>query len=200
MSEENTKLICKYYSKVGICIDENCMRYHSKKIFSRVVVFKRIFPDPILFIESLPENIINFDESDLQKYVDSVFYDIYIMCKRFGPVDDILIVRNNIDQLQGSAFVLFREIDAAYACYLTLNGCYYAGRQIEVYLSATNRFSDAVCKNTYKDCVNSDFCHYLHPYVISSDIYNSCFPKSEKTSGVHVKNTKVILPDSIIGK
>jgi splicing factor U2AF subunit len=196
--------VCVLFEKTGCCPKrEMCDKVHNVSPLARCVIFHHIFPNPDVFIASLPPRTLEIDDDEKQRLIDAFFLDIAIMCKRFGPVDDIVICANTVDHLCGNVLVWFREADAAIMCQTALNEQFYAGRKIIVSLCSSPRFSQSVCKGFLEGkCPLGLLCHFIHPLEPSYQIFNECIPRSVKVYPEKFRRHKVCrildTPDEII--
>ncbi|EAX96776.1 hypothetical protein TVAG_216790 [Trichomonas vaginalis G3] len=177
MSEE--KLFCLQFEKTGVCLKgEMCNKPHRSDPMSRILLFKHLYPDPDVFLALLPTGSVTISDEEKQRAADAFYYDIFLMCQRFGPVEDILIASNKTDIMNGNVYVSFKEVDAAQAAFLTLNNQYYAGRKVECVLTPISRLSNAICNESA--CPYGSTCNYVHPLKISEHITKICFPRSSR--------------------
>ena len=172
--------ICVYYIKTGTCQrGEFCNRTHPQSPLDRAILFHHLFPDPDLFIESLPPGTLEIPDETKQRLLDAFFLDVGCMCINFGILDDLIIVGNHSDALSGNVIALFTDSDSAYKCLLTLNNQYYAGRKIFAELVPVQKISASVC-NSVKGCEIGDSCNFVHPLEPSPRVFNQIISRQFK--------------------
>ena len=87
--------------------------------------------------ESLKEAIRHFED----------FYEkIFVELAKCGEIEDIVICDNLGDHLIGNVFVKFSSEDFAANALKTLNGRYYAGKQIVGEFSPLTDFKESRCR------------------------------------------------------
>ncbi|OHT11647.1 hypothetical protein TRFO_03851 [Tritrichomonas foetus] len=178
--EELDKSLCPFYDKTGCCNKEDlCNKTHRNAEINRCLIFHQMYPDPDLFINSLDDpSVVQLTDDDKQNLFNAFYIDIVSMLKQFGPLDDVVVASNKNDTLNGNVFAMFREVDAASAAYLALNGQFYAGRKIRITFSPIIRLSSAVCRvNEDEACTQGNSCNFIHPYNPSNGIMDDCFPR-----------------------
>lgn len=174
--KQQDKFVCINYEKTGVCSKgEMCNKVHRSDPMSRIVLFKHLYPDPDIFLALLPEGTIMISEEQKQRAADAFYYDVFLMCQRFGPVEDIVIAANKTDIMTGNVLVSFKEVDAAHAAVLALNNQYYAGRKIHCQLTPIQRLSGSLCREP--NCPFGDTCNYIHAVNISENVMKACFPR-----------------------
>lgn len=174
------KTICGVFDKTGCCPqEEGCTKMHRQPEISRCLVFHHIYPDPELFINSLPDpKIIQIPKEQQQNLFNAFYMDMVSLLAQFGPLEDLVIASNKSDTLSGNALAMFREVDGAYAAYMALNGEYYCGRKIHITFSPTLRLTSAICR--VDECKLGLKCHFIHPFNPSPDVYSDCFSRSTR--------------------
>ena len=178
----NESSFCPYFEKMGCCpFGDSCKQKHILKTIPRCVIFHHLYPDPDLFIESLPPGTLTIQKNEKQRLVDAFFLDICTMVKNFGVVEDVALASNRSDHLNGNVWVWFKETDSAVMCKTALDGQYYAGRKIRVTLCCSPRLSISICKHyAAGECPNGNTCLYLHTLEPSFNVFNECIPRSAK--------------------
>ena len=181
-SPEN-KYTCNYFEKTGCCQKEDlCNKTHRNASLSRCLVFHHIYPDPDLFLESLPDpSIVQMTEADKTNLLNAFFLDMVIMLREFGPLEDLVVASNRSDTLSGNVIAMFKEVDAAAAAYIALNQKFYAGRRVRITFAPILRLSSAVCRGSEDgDCRMGAACSFIHPLVPSQWVIDDCFPRAQR--------------------
>ncbi|OHT01179.1 Splicing factor U2AF 23 kDa subunit [Tritrichomonas foetus] len=177
------KTICNYFDRTGCCAKEDlCNKTHRNAELSRCLVFHHIFPDPDLFVESLPDpDSIQITKEEKINLINSFYLDMVIMLKQFGPLEDLVVASNRSDTMSGNVVAMFREVDGAASAYLALNGQFYAGRKIRVTFAPIIRLASAICRG-YEDgeCKLGNTCSFIHPHAPSPWITDECFPRAQR--------------------
>lgn len=180
LREGNIPCQCTSYQSAMSCkVGRFCAKNHVECPFCRIVCLENIFPSPTHFQDLLPNVKLETAEklSSLeQKYLDAVFTDIFYEAIQYGQVTDILIAKNPIVNLCGTAFIAYTEVNDAYIACKAFNGRFYAGRRIFASLKPHGRFSKMLCT---PDCKQID-CNKIHPYTVSDAVFKTLFPPQKK--------------------
>ena len=181
--------LCPIYTRTGACPNgDKCDKIHKQDVFSRVVCFHHLYPNPDLFLEMLPKGTLSISKEEKQRLADAFYLDVYYMLQRFGPVEDIMIAENKIDFLSGNVYVEFKETDSAYASISVLNGEYYAGRKIVATLTPIQKLSNSLCP--MESCMSLETCNFVHELKISENVVRECFLKNAKIFAEPFRTTK----------
>lgn len=197
--DESNSTLCEFYEKTGACPNQDiCVKTHRQVALSRSIVLHHIFPDPDIFISSLPPNTLYIDPRTKQSLIDAVFLDVAIMLLEFGILDDMIIAGNKSDHLFGNIIAVFHECDSAHAAKEALDGQYYAGRRISVSLSPVLRISRSICNMKCEVCEGKlgSECNFIHPLEPSPHILNQVFPRGIKSYPEKFRNIKKRYLDS----
>lgn len=178
---EIDKNVCAIFDKTGCCPREDmCTKKHRQPEMSRCLIFHHLYPDPDLFVSSLPNpEIMTITEEQKLNMLNAFYLDMVIMLSQFGPLEDLVVASNKSDILSGNVLAMFREVDGAAAAFVALNNQYYAGRKIRMTFSPTLRLSSAICRED-SNCKNGAVCPFIHPYHPSPSVYNDCFPRAPR--------------------
>ena len=193
---------CIFYDRLGVCPYGNlCPCYHIQTAFPRILVLHHAYPNPDVFFRMLSESNNKSDE-EKQRLFDAFYYDIYLECRQFGEVLDILVAGNSTSYLYGNVWISFEESDSAIAACLKMNGRYDAGRKIKATLWDTQKLSSLICNPPHKHCDKGDMCNYVHPIEPSHLLRARCFNRNSKSypSKYYEENKIVTYPDDIMTK
>ena len=193
LRETNFPCQCNAYESAMSCkVGRFCAKNHVECPFCRIVCLDNIFPSPSQFQRLLPKIDLKITEKLEQKYVDAVFVDIFYEASQYGQVADLMIAKNPIVNLCGTAFIAYTEICDAYVACKAFNGRFYAGRKIFASLKPHGRFSKMVCSS---NCTQID-CNMVHPYNITESVYKTLFPIQQKAiPKVFLKDHKEVTLD-----
>ncbi|KAK8884396.1 Splicing factor U2AF 26 kDa subunit [Tritrichomonas musculus] len=177
LRERNFPCQCDAFQSAMSCkVGRYCARNHVECPFCRTVCLENIFPSPSQFQRLLPKVDLKITEKIEQKYVDAVYVDLFYEAIQYGQVSDIIIAKNPIVNLCGTAFIAYTDVCDAYIACKAFNGRFYAGRKIFASLKPHGRFSKMMCS---ANCTQVD-CNMIHPYNVSENVYQTCFPKQQK--------------------
>lgn len=174
--------VCPSFEKTGCCSKgDRCNKVHNIPAFARTVIFHHIFPNPDFFINCLPDGVIEMSDEEKQRYIDAFFLDCFLMLRKFGKIEDMIIAGNTLDCLSGNLYVFFAEADVARIVVTAFDGQYYAGRKIHVSLCGVPRVTLALCKQSIKgECPKGAECAFIHALEPSFALYSECFNRAGK--------------------
>ena len=179
-TEEKDPTICNFFEKTGCCSKfDLCNKSHKDMPIDRTLIFHHLYPDPDLFIDSLPPGSLEISDQEKQRLLDAFFLDVGYMLGSFGQLDDLMIMGNRMDHMSGNVIAIYLEADSAMAAYIALNNVYYAGRKVDISFSSVSRMSSCVCRNQ-STCPHGNTCCFVHPLEPSSHIFNLIIEKSMK--------------------
>lgn len=191
---------CVFFNRLGVCpYGGLCPCYHISTAFPRVLILHHIYPNPDVFYRLIGESCSK-DNEEKQRLFDAFYYDIYLECRQFGEVLDILVSGNSTSYLYGNVWVCFDESDAAVAACLNMNGRYYAGRKIKATLWDCQRLSSLICNPPYKQCDRGEMCCFVHPIEPSNLLRAKCFNRNSRSypSKYYEENRIFAAPDEIM--
>ncbi|EAY03064.1 hypothetical protein TVAG_171620 [Trichomonas vaginalis G3] len=174
--------MCSIFEKTGCCPKgDRCNKVHFIPAMARTVIFHHIFPNPDFFIQCLPDGVITMSAQEKQRYIDAFFLDMFLMCRRFGAIEDLLLCSNTMDCLSGNFYVFYEQSDCARMALTALDGQYYAGRKVHVTLCSVPRYSTALCKSSMKgECSRGNECAFIHALEPSFALYQEVIPRINK--------------------
>jgi hypothetical protein len=159
---------CATYLKTGACrLGTQCVFLHKPPTTSRTVLLRGVWPGAA----SLGKQLVgddaleaDIDETERQNEILALHEDLSSELRSVGSsLRSVKILSNESPHLSGLVFVFFgAEMDAANAV-ATLNGRYYAGRQIQAELSPVQDWNQAVCASL-PDCPKGASCTFPHVY------------------------------------
>lgn len=190
---------CPFWEQVGACRHgSKCVRSHDRPIRSKIVVFWKLFPNPVrtyykrkyekLGLDvsnkkdvepgSFVVNDIEIDENALQNLADQIYQDLFVeLSLTYGEIDNIVICGNYNTHLGGNILVKFKDERNAMKCYQECNDRWFNEKPIFCELSPVSYFDDATCKEfmTSKKCNRGDQCNLIHPRQPNSELQSRLF-------------------------
>ena len=187
-SEKKTSTTCYQYLRYGVCAaGKLCYQEHPLPAFPKVVIFHHIYPDPDYCYFCLGRQNPK-DDIEKKRIFNAFYQDLFLECRLFGEVLDILVAGNFSALLNGTAWVVFEDSDCAMACCARMNGRYYMGRKITTSLWNASRLSLIICNPPNRRCDKGFNCTYIHPIDPSQYIKDECFPRGPKGYFIPVKD------------
>ncbi|PNY12795.1 zinc finger CCCH domain-containing protein 5-like, partial [Trifolium pratense] len=111
---------------------------------------------------------------DLQRYTDEEvercfeeFYeDVHTEFLKFGEIVNFKVCKNGSFHLRGNVYVQYKLLDSALLAYKSVNGRYFAGKQVNCKFVNLTRWKVAICgeymKSGYKTCSHGTACNFIH--------------------------------------
>jgi len=117
--------------------------------------------------EALKESLTHFED---------FFEEVFLELAKLGEIEDILVCDNLGDHLIGNVYVKFASEEEAESAIKSLNGRYYAGKQIIGEYSPVTDFRESRCRQFEEGaCGRGGFCNFMHIKYISRDFKKSLF-------------------------
>lgn len=172
---------CIYYLKVGVCkYDDICNKYHDKPTSSRGIVIRNMYKG--LGMDEIHNKISNinnnnndnddeysleYTENEIMQHLKEFYDDILPEFEKYGKVVNMKICRNKIPHLRGNVCVEYNNEESANKAMISLNGRFYAGKQLKVELlpPTSLRWQYSICSQYQRgNCIRNYDCFYLHPF------------------------------------
>ena len=92
------------------------------------------------------------------------FYEeIFEELKSFGKIEDIQVCENLGDHMVGNVYIKFEDEEDAEKALQSLNGRFYAGRQLTCEFSPVTDFREARCRQFDEGtCARGGYCNFMH--------------------------------------
>lgn len=179
---EKDKVNCPFYFKIGACRHgDRCSRQHNKPTFSQTILLQNFYQNPSN-VPKRPDGRpgVDMDDSDIQKYFEEVYEDVYVELKsKFGDVEEMIFCDNLGDHLIGNVYVRFAGEEYAEKAVQELNNRWFAGRPIHAELSPVTDFREACCRQyEMNECTRGGFCNFMHVKAIGKDLRRYLYNRS----------------------
>ncbi|KAL2610640.1 hypothetical protein R1flu_029213 [Riccia fluitans] len=152
---EQDKTHCPFHFKTGVC------RFGTR--CSRVPEYLRIFMKCREMLTDTDEK--KFDEEVAEQY-EEFYEDVHSEFFRFGELVNFKVCNNGSAQLRGNVYVHYKTEAGAQAAYSSMNGRFYAGKQITCEFVGVTRWKLALCgeymKGHHRPCSRGSACNLLH--------------------------------------
>ena len=123
------------------------MRSHNKPLASQTDLLRHMYQNPPVAI-AIAEGQKVSDESlkEAIRHFEDFYEEIFVELAKCGEIEDIVVCDNLGDHLIGNVFVKFSTEDFAAKALKTLNGRFYAGKQIVGEFSPVTDFKESRCR------------------------------------------------------
>ncbi|XP_039845297.1 zinc finger CCCH domain-containing protein 16-like isoform X3 [Panicum virgatum] len=162
---EQDKAHCPFHLKTGACrFGVRCSRVHFYPDKSSTLLMKNMYNSPGLALEQ-DEGLESTDEEIEQSY-EEFYEDVHTEFLKFGELANFKVCRNESFHLRGNVYVHYKSLDSALLAYSSMNGRYFAGKQITCEFVAVTRWKAAICgeymRSKYKTCSHGVACNFIH--------------------------------------
>ncbi|KAF3337799.1 zinc finger CCCH domain-containing protein 5 [Carex littledalei] len=162
---EQDKAHCPFHLKTGVCrFGLRCNRAHFYPEKSCTLLMKNMYVGPGLAWE-LDEGLECTDEEVEHSY-EEFYEDVHTEFLKFGELVNFKVCRNSSYHLRGNVYVHYKSFDSAVFAYGSINGRYFAGKQITCEFVSVTRWKVAICgeymKSRLKSCSRGSTCNFLH--------------------------------------
>nr|CAB3446906.1 unnamed protein product [Digitaria exilis] len=184
------KAHCPFHLKTGACrFGVRCSRVHFYPDNSSTLLMKNMYNGPGLTLEqdegletcdrlhvlscnSLQNSDLRhtmiwpFTDEEIEQSYEEFYEDVHTEFLKFGELVNFKVCRNGSFHLRGNVYVHYKSLDSALLAYGSMNGRYFAGKQITCEFVAVTRWKAAICgeymRSRYKTCSHGVACNFIH--------------------------------------
>ncbi|KAF5202085.1 Splicing factor u2af subunit-like protein [Thalictrum thalictroides] len=162
---EQDKAHCPFHIKTGACrFGVRCSRVHFYPDKSCTLLIKNMYSGPGLTWEQ-DEGLEHTDE-EIDRSYEEFYEDVHTEFLKFGEIVNFKVCKNGSVHLRGNVYVHFKSLESAILAYQSINGRYYAGKQITCEYVGVTRWRIAICgeymKSRFKNCSRGTACNFIH--------------------------------------
>ncbi|KAL3620787.1 hypothetical protein CASFOL_035699 [Castilleja foliolosa] len=176
---EQDKAHCPFHLKTGACrFGSRCSRIHFYPDKSCTFLIKNMYNGPGLAWEQ-DEGLEHTDE-EVEHAYEEFYEDVHTEFLKFGEIVNFKVCRNGSPHLRGNVYVHYKSLDSAVVAYQTVNGRYFAGKQIYEAIETSvlgrmtvqcefvgvTRWKVAICgefmKSKLQACSRGIACNFIH--------------------------------------
>ncbi|KAL5993242.1 hypothetical protein ACLOJK_014165 [Asimina triloba] len=182
---EQDKAHCPFHIKTGACrFGSHCSRVHFHPDKSCTLLVKNMYNGPgiaweqdegLEFIVTRPFSIwcsvggvllVMHTDEEVERYYEEFYEDVHTEFLKFGEIVNFKVCRNGSFHLRGNVYVHYKALESAVLAYASLNGRYFAGKQITCEFVGVTRWKVAICgeymKSRLKTCSRGSACNFIH--------------------------------------
>lgn len=161
---EDDKVNCPFFFKIGACRHgETCQRKHYRPPFSQTILIKKMWYNPMIPVINSGGSVQKMDQDKVQLDFDYFYEELFEELRKFGTIEDIQVLENLADHMIGNVYVKFADEDFAAAAVTSMNGRFYAGRQLVCEFSPVSDFRDSRCRQYDEEyCSRESYCNFMH--------------------------------------
>ncbi|KAL2610211.1 hypothetical protein R1flu_028784 [Riccia fluitans] len=162
---EQDKTHCPFHIKTGVCrFGTRCSRVHVYPDHSFTLLMRNMYTGPGLHWD-YDEGLEHSDEEVAEQY-EEFYEDVHSEFFRFGELVNFKVCNNGSAHLRGNVYVHYKTEAGAQAAYSSMNGRFYAGKQITCEFVGVTRWKVALCgeymKGHHRPCSHGSACNFLH--------------------------------------
>ncbi|KAK6945548.1 RNA recognition motif domain [Dillenia turbinata] len=162
---EQDKAHCPFHIKTGACrFGQRCSRIHLYPDKACTLLMKNMYNGPGVAWEQ-DEGLEHTDE-EVEHYYEEFYEDVHTEFLKFGEIVNFKVCKNGSFHLRGNVYVQYKSLDSAMLAYHSMNGRYFAGRQITCEYVGVTRWKVAICgeymKSRLKTCSRGTACNFIH--------------------------------------
>ncbi|KAK3158201.1 hypothetical protein QOZ80_2AG0134100 [Eleusine coracana subsp. coracana] len=162
---EQDKAHCPFHLKTGACrFGVRCSRVHFYPDKSCTLLMKHMYNGPGLALEQ--DEGLEFTDDEIEQSYEEFYEDVHTEFLKFGELVNFKVCRNGSFHLRGNVYVHYKSLDSALLAYNSMNGRYFAGKQITCEFVALTKWKAAICgeymRSRYKTCSHGAACNFIH--------------------------------------
>ncbi|KAG0533403.1 hypothetical protein BDA96_04G190500 [Sorghum bicolor] len=162
---EQDKAHCPFHLKTGACrFGVRCSRVHFYPDKSSTLLMKNMYNGPGLALDQ--DEGLEFTDEEIEQSYEEFYEDVHTEFLKFGELVNFKVCRNGCFHLRGNVYVHYKSLDSALLAYSSMNGRYFAGKQITCEFVAVTRWKAAICgdymRSRYKTCSHGVACNFIH--------------------------------------
>ncbi|KAL1350016.1 zinc finger CCCH domain-containing protein 5 isoform X1 [Arachis hypogaea] len=162
---EQDKAHCPFHLKTGACrFGQRCSRVHFYPDKSCTLLMKNMYNGPGLAWEQ--DEGLEYTDEEVERCFEEFYDDVHTEFQKFGEIVNFKVCKNGAFHLRGNVYVQYKHLDSALLAYNTVNGRYFAGKQVSCNFVSLTRWKVAICgeymKSGYKTCSHGTACNFIH--------------------------------------
>ncbi|ESR55651.1 hypothetical protein CICLE_v10024033mg, partial [Citrus x clementina] len=180
---EQDKVHCPFHLKTGACrFGQRCSRVYFFPDKSCTLLIKNMHNGPGLAWEQdeglevwdcLPQHL--FTDTccwcssftlEFERSYEEFYEDVHTEFLKFGEIVNFKVCRNGFSHLRGNVYVHYKSLESAVLAYHSVNGHYFAGKQITCEFINVTRWKIAICgeymKSRLKTCSRGMARNFIH--------------------------------------
>ncbi|GAB2278212.1 hypothetical protein Dimus_012905 [Dionaea muscipula] len=158
-----TLLLKNMYSGPGLAWDQDEGLEYAISRFLRVSVFHSI---PLKYSNNNPDSYNQYTDEEVERCFEDFYEDVHTEFLKFGEIVNFKVCNNGSSHLRGNVYVHYKSLESAVLAYHSINGRYFAGKQITCEFINVTRWKVAICgeymKSRLKVCSRGSACNFIH--------------------------------------
>ncbi|CAL9214404.1 unnamed protein product [Arabidopsis halleri] len=162
---EQDKAHCPFHLKTGACrFGPRCSRVHFYPNKSCTILMKNMYNGPGIAWEQ--DEGLEYTDEEAEHCYEEFYEDVHTEFLKYGELINFKVCRNGSFHLKGNVYVHYRSLESAILAYQSINGRYFAGKQVNCEFVNISRWKVAICgeymKSRLKTCSRGSACNFIH--------------------------------------
>ncbi|KAK7302391.1 hypothetical protein RJT34_13279 [Clitoria ternatea] len=107
-----------------------------------------------------------YTDEEIECSFEEFYEDVHTEFLKFGEIVNFKVCKNGSSHLRGNVYVQYKLLDSALLAYNSVNGRYFAGKQVSCQFVNLTRWKVAICgeymKSGFKTCSHGTACNFIH--------------------------------------
>ncbi|KAJ4838701.1 hypothetical protein Tsubulata_003139, partial [Turnera subulata] len=180
---EQDKAHCPFHLKTGACrFGQRCSRVHFYPDKACTLLLKNMYHGPGLAWEQDEglENednktdlyvisvgtVVNYTDEEVERCYEEFYEDVHTEFLKYGEIVNFKVCRNGSFHMRGNVYVHYKSLDSAVQAYQSINGRYFAGKQVTCEFVNVTKWKVAICgeymKSRFTTCSRGSACNFIH--------------------------------------
>ncbi|KAG4381920.1 hypothetical protein GLYMA_15G244700v4 [Glycine max] len=164
---EQDKAHCPFHLKTGACcFGIRCSRVHFYPDKSSTFLIKNMYNGPGLACDRDQDEGLEYKDEEVERCFEEFYEDVHTEFLKFGEVVNFKVCKNGSFHWRGNVYVQYKSLDSALLAYNSVNGRYFAGKQVSCQFVNLTRWKVAICgeymKSGFKTCSHGTACNFIH--------------------------------------
>ncbi|MED6196336.1 hypothetical protein PIB30_046511 [Stylosanthes scabra] len=112
------------------------------------------------------KKVDEYTDEEVDRSFEEFYDDVHTEFQKFGEIVNFKVCKNGAFHLRGNVYVHYKFLDSALLAYNTINGRYFAGKQVSCNFVSLTRWKAAICgeymKSGYMTCSHGSACNFIH--------------------------------------
>ncbi|XP_052206105.1 zinc finger CCCH domain-containing protein 5 [Diospyros lotus] len=162
---EQDKAHCPFHLKTGACrFGMRCSRVHFYPHNSCTLLMKNMYNGPGLACEQ--DEGLEYTDEEVERSYEEFYEDVHTEFLKYGEIVNFKVCKNSSVHLRGNVYVHYKSMDSALLAYQSINGRYFAGKQVNCEFVSVTKWKVAICgeymKSRLKTCSRGTACNFIH--------------------------------------
>ncbi|CAK9168428.1 unnamed protein product [Ilex paraguariensis] len=157
------------FLKFGEIVNFKVCRNGSSHLRGNVYVHYKSLDSAALAYQSINGRYFagkQYMDEEVERCYEEFYEDVHTEFLKFGEIVNFKVCRNGSSHLRGNVYVHYKSLDSAALAYQSINGRYFAGKQVTCEFVSVTRWKIAICgeymKLRFKACSRGTACNFIH--------------------------------------